>query len=205
MFKSGLTSLVLVVLLLASCKSDPSADASKNASTTPAADTASNGMPKRLPNAWKDKVCDLVTDQEFYTLFNVEEKRDFANKRSLVTNGGYCLRTWKKTDWREREARQMNDSNVATSPESALALEILDYGTEVASAAQFESFKKNRVNGYATDVPGVGEAALWSDEALMLIAKKGHLCVQIKLDHADTPGGNLPLAKEVALIALKKM
>lgn len=203
MFKSVLSSLLLVVLFLVSCKSDPSADTAKNAATL--ADSIGSGSPKNLPNAWKDKVCDLLTDQEFYALFNVEEKRDFANKRSLVTNGGYCLRTWKKPDWRDREARQIKDPNVVANPESALAMEILDYGTVLASESLFQSFKQNRTNGYATEVPGVGDAALWSDESLMLIAKKGHLCLQIKLDHADNPGENLALAKEVALIALKKM
>ena len=37
------------------------------------------------------------------------------------------------------------------------------------------------------------------------MVKKGHLVVKITLDHQDTPQDNLPMAKEVAKLALQKM
>lgn len=200
MFKFGLSTLVIVSLAMASCSSDPAAKAPQN---TARADSLTANTP--VPNLWKDKVCDLITDQEFYTLFNVDEKRDFANKRSLVTNGGFCLRTWKKPDWREREIREQQNPNVVANPESALAVEVLDYSTPATCAAQYEMAKNNKANGYSTQVPGLGEGALWSETASMLLVKKGTVCLQIKLDHADVANDNLPLAKEVAILALKKL
>jgi hypothetical protein len=197
-----LFAAVVSALLLAACQSDK-----KSENTDAAAqliDTAT-GKPIPLPNKWQgDAACDLLSDQEFYTLFQVEEKRDVANRRTLQ-NANYCLRTWKKPDWREREIAEEKNPNLAASPESMLVIEVLDYGTLAVAEAQFNMAKKDRLNGYATEVPGLGEGALWSDSQGLLLFKKGHLCVQIKLDHADKVSDNLPLAREVAVLALKKM
>ena len=189
------------MLLFSSCKSDNSGN---EQAQTPAAATIDTltGEPIRQPNPWKETACDLLTDEEFEAIFHVETKRDFANKRSLP---GYCLRNWKKPDWREREIVQDKNPDIATSPESMLAIEVLDFGTETTSSAQFEMNKRDRINGYNTEIPELGEGALWSEREMMILVKKGHLCLQIKLDHTDNAADNLPFLKEVVTAALKKM
>lgn len=196
------TSALLLLVLLSACKTDVSKPIQAE-SNTPTIDSIT-GQPIRLPNPWKSAACDLVTDQEFFAAFNIEEKRDFANKRTLP-NDGYCMRTWKKPDWREREAIQDKNPNIATNPESVMVIQVIDFGTQAVASAQFDMHKRDRINGYATDVPDLGEGALWSDSQSMILVKKGHLFVQIKLEYTDNASDNLTKAKELAAIALKKM
>lgn len=198
-------SLALSVSLLAACQSDPATNTSSTLDPNQPVIDSATGQAIRLPNKWKgEAACDLLTDQEFYGLFKVEEKRDVANRRTLP-NANYCLRTWKKPDWREREVLETKNPKIATNPESMLAIEVLDFGTPIVAQTQFESIQTNAVKGYRTPVPNLGEGALWSTENSMLLFKKGHLCIQIKLDHADSVDENLPLAVEIAKLALQKM
>ena len=196
------TAMLFLALCMVSCKSEvkPVADNAANRTAT----TDSMGVPIPLPNPWKNAPCDLITDQEFYATFGIEEKRDFANRRTLP-NQAYCLRTWKKLDWREREVAQEKNPNIATNPESSLIIQVLDYGTLAVASAQYEMHKKDHISGYGQEFTDLGEGALWSEAQGMLMVKKGHLCLQLKLDHTDKVADNLPKIKELAAIALKKM
>lgn len=186
-----------------SCQSDNKAAPLPADTAAPAIDTTT-GLPIPQPNPWKNSTCDLLTDEEFCSVFNVEIKRDFANKRSLP-DASYCLRTWKKPDWREREIAEEKNPNIAANPESALVIQIIDFGTSAVASTQFDQNKRDRINGYDTEVPGLGDGALWSPREGMLVVKVNHLFLQIKLDHADNANDNLPKAKEVAALAVKKM
>ena len=203
MFRLISAALFLGSVFFMSCQSDNTAT---NTTAQPAAATidTTTGMPIRQPNPWKNATCDVLTDEEFCTIFSVDIKRDFANRRTLPDKS-YCLRTWKKPDWRDREVREDKNPNIAANPESALAIEIVDFGTAPSALAQYDVTKKDRINGYDTEVPGLGDGALWSSRESMLLVKKNHLFLQIKLDHADVAADNLPKAKEVAVAALKKM
>ncbi len=197
-------TLFITTFVFISCQSDNNTTNSLPPQAAAPTVDSTTGIPIRQPNPWVNTACNLLTDEEFCALFNVEIKRDFANSRSLPDKG-YCLRTWKKQDWRERENAAAKNPNIATNPESALAIEVVDFGTAAVAGAQFDQTKKDKINGYDTEVAGLGDGALWSTREMMLLVKKNHLFLQIKLDHADNAADNLPKAKDVAIAALKKM
>jgi hypothetical protein len=200
---------LLLALAIGACKSDTktgsdAATADNAPATTTAATTDSLGRPIMAANPWQDKPCELINDQEFMAAMGIEEKRDFMNRNTLP-NKAYCLRTWKKPDWREREVLEQKNPNLAASPESSFIIDIINHGIKQVADAQFEMHSKDHINGYSQDVPGLGDGATFSPEQGMLMVKKGHLLVQLKLDHADKSADNLPKLKELAAIALKKM
>lgn len=205
--------ILVFALTLAACQQNAPTNAeapATNANTPPP--LLSNGrmapedslrmLPNRPPNPWQSTTCDLLTDAEFYSLFGVEEKRDFANRRSL---DAYCLRAWKKPDWREREVKEQHNPNIASNAESALTLQVFDFGKPDIATAQFNEYKTNKKGDYSEEVPGLGDGAVWSDANTTLWIRKGQFGLQIKLDHADQPHDNLSKAIEVAKLALAKM
>ncbi len=198
----------LLAVALYACKSDPKTGTDAASGNKPATTTAptidSLGNPIKAANPWQEKPCELVTDQEFMVLMGIEEKRDLLNRNTLPGKA-YCLRTWKKPDWREREAQEVKDPNAVTNPESSFIIDIINHGITQVADAQFDMHKKSHINGYSQDVPGLGDAAIFSPELAMLMVKKGHLLLQFTLTHADKPADNLPKLKELAAIALKKM
>ncbi len=198
----------LLAVALCACKSDPKTStdtaAGNSPVTTSAPTTDTLGNPIKAGNPWQDKPCELVTDQEFTALMGIEEKRDLLNRNTLPGKA-YCLRTWKKPDWREREAREVKDPKVVANPESSFIIDIINHGITQVADAQFDMHKKTHVNGYSQDVTDLGDGAIFSPELGMLMVKKGHLLLQFTLNHADKPADNLPKLKELAAIALKKM
>lgn len=197
------TAMLAFAICLVSCKSEVKpTNAETNAG--PKQELDSSGNPVRMANPWLNSPCDVITDQEFYAVFGIEEKRDLAN-RDVLPGKAFCLRRWKKPDWREREIAQEKNPDIATNPESALVVEVLNYGTLAVASAQYDMHKKDHINGYTEEFTDLGEGAIWSPNLGMLMVKKGHLCLQLKLDHADNPADNLPKIKELAAIALKKM
>ena len=191
---------LLPVLLLFACQSDTP----KPAGAPPLAVDSLTGTPISLPNPWKNAGCDLVTDEEVKNLFGIEVKRDVFNARTLADQG-FCLRTWMKPDWKERESGNEKPGAQFLEFKNTLVSQVLDYGTEVISQAQFDMVRRDQRNVYTEDVPGLGDGALWSDTQLSLMVKKGHLVVKITLDYADQPHDNLAKAREVAKLALAKM
>ncbi len=162
------------------------------------------GAPIRLSNPWKNAGCDLVTDKEVMQLFGVEVKRDAYNARTLPDRG-FCLRSWMKPDWKERESGNEKPGAAYREFKNTLVTQVLDYGTEAVSKDQFEMVRRDQRNIYEEEVSGLGDGALWSTSTTSLMVKKGHLVVKITLDYTDHPHDNLQLAKEVAKLALKKM
>jgi hypothetical protein len=195
-----------LVMAFAACKSKNETSVEQpgnaNGAVNPETTDTTSGRAKLLPNAWKTNTCDLFTDTEFAQVFSADIKRDFANMKSRE---GYCLRTWKKLDWREREAAEMRNPNIAMNAENTLVVETISYATEVLCKQAFADFQKNAVGGYSEAVPGVGEMALWSNSGSAILARKGHMAVKVQVNIEDNAHDNLPKAKEVALVALQKM
>jgi hypothetical protein len=195
-----------LIIALAACKSKNETTVEQPANTpegvNPQTTDTTSGRAKLLPNAWKANTCDLLNDSEFTQIFSADIKRDFANMRS---RDGYCLRTWKKLDWREREAAEMRNPNISMNAENVLVIETISYATATLATQLFADMQKNAVGGFAEIVPGVGEAALWSNTSSALMARKGHMAVKVQVNIEENAHDNLPKAKEVALVALNKM
>lgn len=162
------------------------------------------GAPVGLPNPWKNAGCALITDEEVIRLFNVDPKRDALNTRTLPDQG-FCLRSWLRPDWKERESSNEKPGAEYREFKNTLVTQVLDYGTEQISDQQFAMVRRDQRNIFEEDVPGLGEGALWSTSTTSLMVKKGHLVVKITLDHVDTPHDNLVMAKEIARLVIKKM
>ena len=185
----------LPLFLLTACR--PKESGPKSA-TPPMAIDSVTGAPIDQPNPWKNAGCDLVTDDEVRALFQIDVKRDAYNARTLPDRG-FCLRSWMKPDWKERE----NNPNLEFK--NTLVTQVLDYGSDFVSRQQFEILRRDQPHIYEEIVQGIGDGAVWSTSQTSLMVKKGHLVLKITLDHTDKPHDNLEMAKEVAKLALKKM
>ncbi len=196
------TQIIITLSCLVAC-------GQQNSSKEPKAPTAMTidsitGAPVRLPNPWKNAGCKLVTDDEVVQLFNIEVNR-FAFNSKTLQDRGFCLRSWLKPDWKERESANEKPDAAYVEFKNTLVTQVLDYGTEVASFEQFEMVRRDQRNVFEEDVEGLGEGAVWSTSQRSLMVKKGHLVVKITLDYSDEPHDNLEIAKKVARLALRKM
>lgn len=162
------------------------------------------GAPVGLPNPWKNAGCELVTDEEIIKLFNIDPKRDALNTRTLPGQG-FCLRSWYRPDWKERESNNEKPGATYQEFKNMLVTQVLDYGTETSSRQQFNMVRRGQHDTFGEEVPDLGEGALWSTSTTSLMVRKGHLVIKITLEHQDNPHDNLPMAKEVAKLALQKM
>lgn len=154
---------------------------------------------------WKNHGCELVSDNEVKILFDVDPQRDALNTRTLPEQA-FCLRTWNKPDWKERESA--NEKETATAyldPQNSLIVQVFSYPSDEHALQQFEMLKRDRRDTYEEDVPDLGEGALWSNTTVTLIVKKGHFMLSIALNYEDAPHDNLEKAKELAKVALIKM
>jgi len=154
---------------------------------------------------WKNYGCELVSDTDVKILFDVDPRRDILNTRTLPDQA-FCLRTWNKPDWKERESA--NEKETATNyldPQNSLIVQVFSYPSEEHARQQFEMLKRDRRDTYEEDVPDLGEGALWSNTTVTLLVKKGDSMLSIALNHKDSPQENLGMAKEVAKVALRKM
>lgn len=194
--------LFIPCLLLFNCQSNTK-DSGAN-QTPPLAIDSLTGAPVGLPNPWKNAGCALVTDEEAIRLFSIDPKRDALNTRTLPDRG-FCLRSWYRPDWKERESGNEKPGAKYLEFKNTLVTQVLDYGSEAVSKAQFEMIRRDQRNVFEEDVPGLGEGAVWSTSTTSLMVKKGHLVVKITLEHKDVPHENLAMAIEVAKLALKKM
>ena len=192
----------LLSLLLLSCNSEARKQAAearmkaKQDSVTWAGYRAAN---------WRNHGCELINDAEAADLFGIDPKRDVLNTRTLPDQA-FCLRTWNKPDWKERESA--NEKETATGyldPQNSLIVQVFNYGTDEHARLQFDMLKRDRRDTYEEDLPELGEGALWSTSTVTLLVKKGHSVLSIALNCMDTPHDNLAKAVEVAEVALKKM
>lgn len=199
-----MTSLISRISFIAVIFSACASENKDTKHTPPLAIDSATGAPIGLPNPWKNAGCDLVTDEEVIQLFAVDPKRDALNTRTLPDQG-FCLRSWYRPDWKERESNNEKPGTSYQEFKNTLVTQVLDYGTEMVSNDQFEMVRRDQRHVFEEDVPGLGEGAVWSTSTTSLMVKKGHLVIKITLDHQDTPHDNLPKAKEVAKLALQKM
>ncbi len=166
-------------------------------------DTSSTASTQRN-NLWKDHGCELITDAELVQLFGINPKEDVLNSRTLPDQA-FCLRTWNKPDWRERESNNEKEGAQWFDPQNRLVVQVFGYLTNEQSKLQLAQLRRDRRNTYEEDVQNLGDEALWSTNTETLLVRKGHLVLSIALNAVDTPHENLPKAKELAAIALKKM
>lgn len=195
---SKLIVSVIFLVLLFSCKNEKS-----GAGAVPAVDPAT-GAPVQLPNPWINATCTLITDEDVQDLFGIDAKAAVLNTQSLPDKA-FCLRRWKKPDWKERETTNERTGGPYREPENRLVLQVINYHTEEHAKGQFEFLKTQRRDEYEEEVSDLGDGALWSTSTTTLIFRKGHLLVSIQLEHLDTPHDNLAKAKEIAALALEKM
>ncbi len=199
-----LLPILAVVLALCSCGHDPAAPSDPTALAPIVDETDSSGAVIRKPNPWKNHGCDLITDTDLRSLFQVDPKRDILNARSLPDQA-FCLRTWNKPDWKERESNNEKENAAYLNPQNRLVIQVFGYGTVVTAREQISMLRRDRRNTYEEDVPGLGDDALWSSSTVTLLVRRGHLVLNIALECEDTPHDNLAKAKEVAQLALPRL
>lgn len=193
---------LVIPLLLCSCDQQTRKQAAEEAAK--AAKDSISWASYRSAN-WKNYGCELVNDSEIVELFGVEPQRDVLNTRTLPDQA-FCLRTWNKPDWKEREsANEKETGSGFLESQNRLIVQVFSYGTEEHARMQFDMLKRDRRNTYEEDVPELGEGALWSTSTVTLLVKKGHSVLSIALNCMDTPHDNLAKAVEVAEVALRKM
>lgn len=156
------------------------------------------------PNPWKNNGCALVSENDIRRLFGIDPQAASLNTRSLPDQA-FCLRTWNKPDWKERESQNEIKGAEYREPHNRLVVQVFDYGTDLMCAQQFEMLRRDRRDTYDKDVKGIGEDGLWSTGTLTLLVKKEHLALSVSLEYTDNPMDNLPKATEVAQVALSKM
>lgn len=167
------------------------------------ADTSASADQERNNN-WKNHGCELITDAELQTLFDVDQNRDVLNTRTL-SDQAFCLRTWNKPDWKERESNNEKEGTVWLDPQNRLVIQVFGYTKNLHGKEQFDRLLRDRRDTYEEDVSGLGDGAIWSTTTVTLLVRKGHLVLSIALNYLDNPHDNLQKAKEIASIALKKM
>ncbi len=154
--------------------------------------------------SWKGFGCDLVTDQEVAQLFHFDPDSAILNARSLPDQV-FCLRTWQKNDWKERESNNEKAGANYLNPSNRLVVQLFDYSSEVHANQQMQMLRRDRRTTYEEDITDLGEDALWSSSTVTLLVKKGQMVVNIAVEHTDVPHENLAKAKEVAALVLKKL
>jgi hypothetical protein len=165
--------------------------------------SATQNTPALKRDSWVNAGCELITDAEIERIFEIQAKAVYLNSRPLPDQT-FCLRTWKKVDWKERENSNEKNPDAWFNPENRLVVQLFDHVLAEGATAQMEGLRRDRRDTYPTDVTGVGEDALWSPSSLTLLVRKGKFLLHITLDVFDKSEENLPKAREVAALALEK-
>lgn len=195
---SRLSPFILIAfVLLAACAQEQSKETAANAAELAL-------WAKYKTEGWKNHGCDLISDQELEKLFNFNGKEVTLNARTLP-NQAFCLRTWNKPDWKERETNNEKEGAPWLNPQNRLVVQLFDYTSEEHAKQQIANLRRDRRSTYEEDVTGIGEDALWSTSTVTLLVRKGQFVVNIALEVSDIPHDNLSKAKETALLALKKL
>ena len=196
MLRFATLSLVAIVLFTA-CAQEQSKEAMAN--------NADNALwAKYKAEGWKNHGCELVSNAEVETLFTFNGKEATLNARPLP-NQAFCLRTWNKPDWKERETNNEKEGAAWLNPQNRLVVQLFDYTSEEHAKLQIENLRRDRRTTYEEDVPGLADDALWSTSTVTLLVRKGQFVINIALEVSDVPHENLAKAKEVAALALKKI
>jgi hypothetical protein len=190
------------LLTFFACKSDTAQNQSDNANQQDS--TAVEKTPPATQNDWIGKGCELVTDAEAKALFGYDEARDFYNARTFADRA-YCLRKWKKTDWREREDFNQKNLDQFRSPENNFIVNVIYHGSAPGARNRLESMRAQRRDTYEEDVSGYGDDAIWSTENTSLVMVTGSYVVFITVEVDEDKHANIDKAKAAAEIILKKM
>jgi hypothetical protein len=196
--------LIIATLLASGCDSSDTKQQELPRLPDQAVPDSSKSASEARGNLWKNHGCELITDAEMTEIFGIDPARDVLNTRSLPDQA-FCLRKWKKTDWKERETNNEKEGRSWLDPENSLILQVFGYANNDHGKQQISMLRRDRRNTYEEDVTGLGDDALWSTSTVTLLVRKGHLVVSIALNASDQPHDNLAKAKEVAEIALRKM
>lgn len=184
-------------VFLAACSQESPKEAVQTASDA-------NLWAKYKAEGWKNHGCELISDAEVETFFKFNGKESILNSRPLP-NQAFCLRTWKKADWKERETNNEKEGATWLNPENRLVVQLFDYTSEEHAKMQLANLRRDRRGTYEEDVTGVGDEGLWSTSTVTLLVRKGQYVVNITLEVSDVAHDNLAIAKEVVLLALKKI
>jgi hypothetical protein len=184
-------------LFLVACSQEPSKEAMANAAETAL-------WAKYKTEGWKNHGCELISDAEVEALFAFNGKEATLNARPLP-NQAFCLRTWNKPDWKERETNNEKEGAAWRNPQNRIVVQLFDYTSEVHAKQQIENLRRDRRSTYEEDVTGLGDDALWSTSTVTLLVRKGQFVVNISLEVSDTPHDNLAKAKEAVALALRKL
>jgi hypothetical protein len=188
----------IFLLIFTACKQEPSTK-----EVGPSAEELALWA-KYKAEGWKNHGCELVTDAEIESLFGFNGQEATLNSRPLP-NQAFCLRTWNKPDWKERETNNEKEGATWLNSRNRLVVQLFDYHSEEHSRQQIENLRRDRRNTYEEDVTGIADDALWSTGTVTLLVRKGQFVLNITVETSDTPHDNLAKAKEVAAIALKKL
>jgi hypothetical protein len=154
--------------------------------------------------SWKGYGCELVTDAEVVKMFAFDPAAATLNARTLPDQI-FCLRTWNKPDWKERENSNEKEGATWLNPQNRLVVRLLDYGSDEHARVQLATLRRDRRSTYEEDVVGIGDDAVWSTSTVTLLAKKSQFMLYITLEHTDQSHDNLLKAKEIAALALAKL
>jgi hypothetical protein len=155
-------------------------------------------------NEWKGQGCELVSEADLVRIMGVRPYEDVLNSRSLPDDV-FCLRTWKKPDWMQRESNNEKSGAAYLSPHNRLVVNVVNYRSLDEASHRFEVLLKERRSDFEEEVEGLGYPAVWSTSTTTLVAKKDSFFLQVALEHMDTPHDNLAKAKGLAAIALKRI
>lgn len=161
-------------------------------------------LQKFRENNWRNHGCDLITEAEIVRIFQIDPKALTLNSKPLPDQA-FCLHTWNRPDWIEREANNEKNPDNYLPSRNSLVVQVFSYGTNAHSQQQFDGLKRDRRDTYEETVTGLGDDALWGTTTVTLLVKKGPMVLSITLDAMDNPHDNLPKAKEIAQVALEKL
>ncbi len=93
--------------------------------------------------SWKNYGCELVTDSEVAQIFNFNSDSSALNARSLPDQV-FCLRTWQKPDWKERESNNEKEGATYLNASNRLVVQLFDYTSEVHATQQMQMLRRDR-------------------------------------------------------------
>jgi hypothetical protein len=213
------TLITLSVVPFIGCKSDASAEAAQQKPKSELASEIVGESVKVDPNAadidisksttdvrrhespYQKSGCTLVSDALFQQVFGVEVGKE-VNVNS-IPDKGHCIWTWMKPNWKEID--NANEKKGATYREfkNTMTVQVVNFGIEDAAKQQFQLVADGKKANYDTKVEGVGNEAVWSNKDHMLVARKGHLLMNLSVEASDNPADNLAKAKAILMAAAK--
>jgi hypothetical protein len=152
---------------------------------------------------WIGQSCDLISDDDLVQILQLNTFDDSLATRSLP-NELFCLRTWKKKDWKQREVNNETTGTQYLMTQNRLIVQGQHYGSTESAAQRIAMLRTNRRATYEEDIAGLGDDAIWSTSTVTLLVKKGPVIFQIALEYSDQPHDNLVKAKELAAMILRR-